>query len=109
MARGAGWRGGHGEVQRNTGRGADALSGNKNRPWHKRHEINRLSAGYFSAKETMTMPLETKPFDEADYLTSPEKISGFLSEADATNDPAVIRHAIDVAARAIERYSQRKR
>jgi len=56
------------------------------------------------------MPLETKPFDEADYLTPPpERISGYLSEADATNDPAVIRRALDVAARAIARYSQRKR
>ncbi len=55
------------------------------------------------------MPLKTRPFDEADYLTTPERISGYLSEADATNDPAVIRHALDVAGRAIERYSQQKR
>jgi DNA-binding phage protein len=54
------------------------------------------------------MPLETTPFDEADYLTTPERIAGFLSEADATNDPAVIRRALDVAARAIERYQARR-
>lgn len=54
------------------------------------------------------MPLETAaPFDAAD-LTTPERIAGFLREADATNDPAVIRHALDVAARAIERYQARR-
>ena len=51
---------------------------------------------------------QTAQFDAAD-LTTPERIAGYLREADATNDPAVIRRALDVAARAIARYSQRKR
>lgn len=44
--------------------------------------------------------LEIKPFDAADYLTSPARIAGFLEEAIATGDPAVIQHALGAIARA---------
>ena len=46
------------------------------------------------------MPLKTKPFDAADPLTSPELIDGYLDEAIATGNPAVIRPALSVVARA---------
>ena len=42
------------------------------------------------------MLLKTKPFDAADPLTSPELIDGYLDEAIATGNPAVIRLALSV-------------
>jgi probable addiction module antidote protein len=44
--------------------------------------------------------LKIKPFDVADYLTSPEMIDGFLNEVVASGEPAAIQHALGVAARA---------
>jgi probable addiction module antidote protein len=44
--------------------------------------------------------LKIKPFDAADYLTSPEMITGFLKEAMATGEPAAIQKALGAAARA---------
>ena len=44
------------------------------------------------------MPLKTKPFDAADPLTSPKLIDGYLDEAIATGNPAVIRLALSVVA-----------
>ena len=55
------------------------------------------------------MPLKTKPFDAADPLTSPELIDGYLDEAIATGDPAVIRLALGVVARARRRLAVRSR
>ena len=46
------------------------------------------------------MPLETFPFDAADYLDSPEMIEAFLEEAFESDDPAYIAHAFGVVARA---------
>jgi len=46
------------------------------------------------------MPLETFPYDSAEYLDSDEAIAVYLDEAFATQDPAFITHAIGVAARA---------
>jgi len=46
------------------------------------------------------MPLKTKPFDAADYLTSPAMAAGYLNEAIATGDPAVFQHALGALARA---------
>jgi len=51
------------------------------------------------------MPLKTKPFDAADPLTSPELIDGYLDEAIATGNPAVIRLALSVVARARRRLA----
>jgi hypothetical protein len=47
--------------------------------------------------------------DAADYLTNPERIAGYLNEVIATGDPAVIEHALGVAARAIARYQARRK
>jgi probable addiction module antidote protein len=46
------------------------------------------------------MTLKTKPFDAADYLTSPAMVEGYLNEAMATGDPAVIQQALGAVARA---------
>jgi probable addiction module antidote protein len=46
------------------------------------------------------MPLETFPFDAAEYLDSDEAIAAYLDEAFLTQDPVFITHAIGVAARA---------
>jgi len=46
------------------------------------------------------MPLETFPYDSAEYLDSDEAIAVYLDEAFLTQDPAFITHAIGVAARA---------
>ena len=54
------------------------------------------------------MPLKTKPFDAADPLTSPELIDGYLDEAIATGNPAVIRLALSVVARARRRLAVRR-
>ena len=48
------------------------------------------------------MPFKPKPFD-ADRLTSPELINGYLDEAIATGNAAVIRLALRVIARARSR------
>jgi DNA-binding phage protein len=48
----------------------------------------------------MTMPLKTRPFDEAAYLTDAEMIVGFLREVIESGDTAAFPHAFDVAARA---------
>ncbi|MFH0300994.1 addiction module antidote protein [Bradyrhizobium sp. 31Argb] len=40
--------------------------------------------------------LKIQPFD----LTSPERIEGYLKEATATGDPAVVQHALGAIARA---------
>ena len=55
------------------------------------------------------MPLKTKHFDAADPLTSPELIDGYLDEAIATGNPAVIRLALSVVARARRRLAVRRR
>lgn len=46
------------------------------------------------------MPLETFPYDSAEYLDSDEAIAVYLDEAFLTQDPAFITHAIGGAARA---------
>ncbi|MBV9827676.1 MAG: putative addiction module antidote protein [Alphaproteobacteria bacterium] len=46
------------------------------------------------------METETKPFDELDYLKSEEDITAYMSEALATNEPALIAYALGVVARA---------
>ena len=55
------------------------------------------------------MPLKPRPFDDAAPLTSPELIDGYLDEAIATGDPAVIRLALSVVARARRRLAVRRR
>jgi DNA-binding phage protein len=54
------------------------------------------------------MPLETAPFDEADYLTDPERIAGYLNVVFSSGDLAVIEPGLAVVARAIERYQARR-
>ena len=50
--------------------------------------------------------LKIEPFDEADYLTSPARIIGYLNEVIATGNPgdpgeaAIIQHALGAVARA---------
>lgn len=46
------------------------------------------------------MPLETRPFDPAAYLDSPEAIAAYLEGAFADGDPAEITDALGVVARA---------
>ena len=46
------------------------------------------------------MTTRTKPFDAADYLESDEDIAGYLTEALATRDTAVIARALGAVARA---------
>jgi DNA-binding phage protein len=57
----------------------------------------------------LTVPIETKPFDEADYLTSEKLIEGYLDEAIATGDTDVIRLALNVVARARKRLRRRSK
>jgi probable addiction module antidote protein len=46
------------------------------------------------------MPVQTKPFDPANYLDSDEARAAYMTEALATNDPAFIADALGVVARA---------
>jgi probable addiction module antidote protein len=46
------------------------------------------------------MPLEPSAFDPAQYLTTPEAAAAYLTDALATNDPALIADAIHICARA---------
>lgn len=46
------------------------------------------------------MPLETRPFDAAKYLDSPEAIDEFLKAAFETEDAAFIAKSLGVVARA---------
>lgn len=46
------------------------------------------------------MTLETAPFDTAKYLTDPADQADLVKEAFATGDGAVIRHALNIVARA---------
>jgi probable addiction module antidote protein len=46
------------------------------------------------------MPISTEPFDVADYLTSPEAISLFLTEVLEDNDPREFVQALSAVARA---------
>lgn len=46
------------------------------------------------------MPIETFPYDSADYLDSEETVAAYLDEAIETGDPAFISHALGVIARA---------
>ena len=47
------------------------------------------------------MTLETKLFDIAEHLNTPEEIRGFLQEVAATGDEADFIHALNTAARAM--------
>lgn len=42
----------------------------------------------------------TKPYDSADYLKTPEAVAAYLEDVLEDNDPALIAHALGVAARA---------
>lgn len=44
--------------------------------------------------------LETKPWDAADHLSSPEDIADYLNEALRDGDPGYFQHALGVVARA---------
>jgi probable addiction module antidote protein len=46
------------------------------------------------------MITKTKPFDEAEYLETDEDLAGYMTEALATGDKALITHALGVIARA---------
>lgn len=46
------------------------------------------------------MVIETKPFDEADYLRTDEDMAAYMTEALATRDIAIIRLALGAVARA---------
>lgn len=46
------------------------------------------------------MVLETEPYDTADYLTSPEAIAAYIEAVFEDGDPALIKHALGVVARA---------
>jgi len=46
------------------------------------------------------MALETKKFDAATYLDSPEAIQAFLEDALTSTDPTDFIHALGIAARA---------
>lgn len=39
-------------------------------------------------------------FDEAEFLTTPEEITGYLNEVLGFGEPEVLRHALSVVARA---------
>ncbi len=47
------------------------------------------------------MALETKLFDIAEHLNTPEEIRGFLQEIAATGDESDFIHALNIAARAM--------
>jgi probable addiction module antidote protein len=44
--------------------------------------------------------IKTKPYDSAEYLDTAEDVAAYLEEAFAERDPALIAHALGVAARA---------
>ncbi|MDM8524387.1 putative addiction module antidote protein [Desulfococcaceae bacterium HSG8] len=46
------------------------------------------------------MSLETKPFNIAEHLNTPEEIRGFLQEVAATGDESDFIHALNTAAKA---------
>ncbi len=46
------------------------------------------------------MPLETSPYDSAEYLDTAEAVVAYIDEAFQTGDAAFIAHALGVAARA---------
>jgi DNA-binding phage protein len=46
------------------------------------------------------MALETRPFDPAEYLTTPEGVEEYLRAAFKTDDPAEIADALGVVSRA---------
>lgn len=46
------------------------------------------------------MPPETRPFDAARHLETPEDMALFLSDALEEGDPAAIRQALNIVARA---------
>jgi probable addiction module antidote protein len=46
------------------------------------------------------MPLETLPYDSAEFLDSPEAVAAYLEEAFETADAAFIARALGIAARA---------
>jgi probable addiction module antidote protein len=45
------------------------------------------------------MPLETTPWNSAEYLDTPEAIAAYLEAAFEDGDPRVISHALGVVAR----------
>jgi len=47
------------------------------------------------------MTLETKPFDIAEHLETPEEIRAFLQEVLETGDESDFIHALSIAARAM--------
>lgn len=47
------------------------------------------------------MAIETRPFDPAEYLDTPEGVEAYLEDAFAGGDPAEITDALGVVARAI--------
>ena len=46
------------------------------------------------------MPLETTPFDPAEYLDNDEAVAGYLTDALETGDAAFIADALGIVARA---------
>jgi probable addiction module antidote protein len=44
--------------------------------------------------------LKTTPYDSAEYLSDEKDIAVYLNAAHEGNDPALIRHALSVVARA---------
>ncbi len=46
------------------------------------------------------MSLNTKPFDAADAIDTPEEQAALLADAFASNDPAVVTAALGIIARA---------
>jgi len=47
------------------------------------------------------MKIETRPFDPAEYLDTPEGIEAYLEDAFASGDPGEITDALGVVARAV--------
>lgn len=46
------------------------------------------------------MPLETRPYDSAEYLDSEEAIAAYIDAVLEDGDPALVAHALGVVARA---------
>jgi probable addiction module antidote protein len=46
------------------------------------------------------MPLETRPWDTAEHLDTPEAIAAYLEAAMEDGDPAILTHALGQVARA---------
>ncbi|MFG5121855.1 addiction module antidote protein [Methylorubrum sp. POS3] len=46
------------------------------------------------------MALETRPYDTAEHLKTPEHIAAYLDAVLEDNDPALLAHALGVVARA---------